>query len=477
MYHSLNRSIKSSPDSKKLPVEDGYERRHEPPSVHDRHDRVNNLQEKGTTKRKRIRGKIGLKVMNNLVSDSKSSRDIDTKNKRTKLERISSRERTPFNSLSPQKSVASSPIRDVSSLLDLFEKSSNGKPNKSNETDSESESDIDGSLIEVGKFSSSPVKRRDSAWDKMDKMIEPLPNSTRRSIEGKVDNFTGDGKNLASMVASGDFLSTIEKKRKLSKDEIALKYGSKSYPDPIISKKLLSQKCLEHISIVPLILKGKLHTCYLYPLAKRKSIASQHETMTQAEKFEINWSNFFGGYYGFQRQSFIASIIMNKYDLELRQANRTNKVVTYWTINGFATFILANEIILRMIMKDFGDCSLERAEEIMRDSTEYGIEVADEIDMIDDLGKDDPLNSESANFMKGLSNGGEIKGEISDEPKHRINDNVLDQITKAESESESDSELEPNFDTEGETKRIEEKSKSLDILDKIVDSDSDSDSN
>lgn len=485
MYRSLDKSIRSSPDSKKLPPEGEFDTSNAPPSLKERHDRVNNIQSNGTTKRKRIRGKLGLSVMNNLVNDTKSS-------KRTKLDSLpTGKTTTPFQSLSPRKEVASSPIRDVASILDQFERSSNDHIDGEDNV-AESESDIDDSLIEVGKFSSSPLKRRDSTWDKIDKMIEPHVK-IKKSVLDTINPPSSNDRDLASIVANGDFLSTIEKRNKLSKEEIALKYGTEQHPDPIISKQSLLQKCLEHLSIVPLILKGKLDTCYLYPLAKLTAKSSVHETMTQAEKFEINWSKFFGGYYGFQRQSFIASIILNNFDRELQQANRTNKVVAYWTINGFATFILANEIILRMIMKDF-DCTLERAEVIMRETSEYGIEVADEVEMIDDLGKDDPLNKESATFMRGLSRGDQGDRDAAVTSKQETLD-VLDIITKPESGTDSESESEGGSGryTRCESKSVEDmktgagtaiienentldKLRQLDILDRIIDSDSDSDS-
>jgi hypothetical protein len=295
-----------------------------------RHDRVNNMRVHKATTRKRIRGRTGGGVLNTLTARREA----------------------------PMAAVAGI---DFSSLFGTHD-------------DTLDDSDLDAKLIEVSKYSSSPSKAPDTAPDidleRLDKALEPAVAAPKAAPSAAAPS-------LVSLAAAGEFLANLGAKPKLSPAQVAAKYGHQ-YPAPILSRALLRQRCTPHLDIVPQILAGKISTCYIYPMAKAAAARSPHATMSQLEKFEVDWRRYFGGYYGFERQSFIASLILDRYTAELLAAHH-NKVVSYWTTAGFATFVLANEVIIRLIMADFG-CGFERAEAIMRESTDYGLEVADATD-------------------------------------------------------------------------------------------------
>lgn len=299
-----------------------------------RHDRVNNMRVHKATLRKRIRGRTGGGVLNTLTR------------------------------------CAAPPTVAPINFSSLF----------GTHDDTLDDSDLDAKLIEVSKYSSSPTKAPDHAPDidleQLDRALAPVeaPRAAPAPAAAAAPS-------LVSLAAAGDFLANLGAKPKLSPAQVAAKYGHQ-YPAPILSRALLRQRCMPHLAIVPQILAGKINTCYIYPMAKAAAAKSPHATMSQLEKFEVDWRRYFGGYYGLERQSFIASLILDRYTAELLAAHH-NKVVSYWTLAGFATFVLANEVIIRLIMTDFG-CGFERAEAIMQESTDYGLEVADAADFADE---------------------------------------------------------------------------------------------
>ncbi|CAK7896890.1 hypothetical protein CAAN1_03S05732 [[Candida] anglica] len=336
----------------------------------DRHDRVNNMKQNATTTKKRIRGHRGLPIINTLDS------------KRRKKEKVES----PFSSSPPtSRSVEHKDEykRIPPSILNNFNtKKYSYEDEEKSSANEASDSDIDGNLIEVGKFSSSPFKSHEKDVEELDRILSQ--ETTSNSNDHKLRLSEQTTPDLAAIVAKGDFMATLEGRKKYEKKLMEEKYKDAKYPKSIISKQRLVNRIEKYLKVVPQILKGKLDTCYIYPMAKRQYEQSTHETMTQQEKWDIDWQKYFGGYFGFQRQSFIASRITTRYYNELNMASKKNSLLNYWTISGFATFVLANEVIIRLIMEDY-QCEFDKAEKIMKESTEYGVAVSDEIDMIDDL--------------------------------------------------------------------------------------------
>ncbi|GEQ70785.1 hypothetical protein JCM33374_g4464 [Metschnikowia sp. JCM 33374] len=97
---------------------------------------------------------------------------------------------------------------------------------------------------------------------------------------------------------------------------------------------------------------------------------------------DLPWSSFIGGFYGFHRQHFISSLIEAKHGDILCKCR--NKTVIYWSPDMFSMYVLANEIIIRLVMEDM-KLSWKQAEALLQETSDYGISIADAIDMDDDL--------------------------------------------------------------------------------------------
>ncbi|RLV95185.1 Restriction of telomere capping protein 4 [Spathaspora sp. JA1] len=177
-------------------------------------------------------------------------------------------------------------------------------------------------------------------------------------------------------------------------DSIKRKYKGKGIPNPIVSRKSLIERSEKHLTTVTKILRGKHPPSFYYELAKKQKENSIHETMGSVEKWKVNWESYYGGYYGLKRQSIIGTLIQNRLQQQLKRSVKTNRTVSYWTIPRFCTYVLANEIIIRMIMEDM-NCDFDEAEEIIRTTTDYGIVVADSVEVEFDLeNSDDDSSSE-----------------------------------------------------------------------------------
>lgn len=145
---------------------------------------------------------------------------------------------------------------------------------------------------------------------------------------------------------------------------------------------MLKNRTLEHIDIIPRILAGEEELSFYYTLALEQRKMLNHSTMTLEERWDIKWEKYIGGFYGLQRQLFISTLLQNKYSELLSKS--LNKTVKYWTPDMFSTYVLANEIILKLVMEDMGLLKPD-AEKLMKDTVDYGCKVADDIDFHDDL--------------------------------------------------------------------------------------------
>lgn len=298
-------------------------------------------------------------------------------------------------------------------------------------SDPDSDSDKDFSIIDVGN-------------------IEPVvlqPNNDRRSAEiddilandSPIPEFLNtDSTDIASSLIS-DTGTVLER---LTSDKIGpvkRKFKDKQYPAAVVSKRLLKQRVEKHLSLVPQILKGDIEASIFYTLAKNQCRRSDHETMTQDEKWDIDWAQFVGGYMGLKRQQFIALIVMSRYRKLLQSLK--NRTVEYWTINGFSTYVLANEIILRFIMDDM-NCDQKRATAIVQESVEYGTVVTDSVDLVDDLEIGELLDAESKEFMKDLiPEKKSVEAERDDSARLNVTGKLdaLDSIFDGANESDSES--------------------------------------
>ncbi|KAK6458791.1 RTC4-like domain-containing protein [Scheffersomyces xylosifermentans] len=308
------------------------------------------------------------------------------------------------------------------------------------EADSDSEDDFGAGLISIDKIVSSPVKSSIKAKDSQE-----IPN-----IEGLIsvsdeDELPKQNKNdvgFAQKLSDGNVMKAMKDHQQSKVEEVTKKFKSYNFPDPIISRKELISRAEKHYHVIANILKGKTAPSIYYELAKSQSSSSSHETMSAAEKWQIKWDKYISGYYGMKRQSLIGSSISVKFKKDLRAAQKRNKTVEYWTSTGFATHVLANEIIIRMAMEDL-KCPFEEAENVIQNSVEYGKVVTDSVDVEDDFQAGELLKEEAKEFMKEFSEERSIQ-------------------KRSASPSETDT-----------SERKKAKPDKLDILAQLVDSDSD----
>lgn len=167
----------------------------------------------------------------------------------------------------------------------------------------------------------------------------------------------------------------------LNSNKVREKYNITKFPLPK-SKAKLKQRVDAHIDIIPKILAGENELSFYYTLALDQRKLLKHSTMTLEERWDIEWAKYIGGYYGLQRQLFISTLIQNKYSELLSKSS--NKTVKYWTPDMFATYVLANEIILKLVMEDM-DVLKPEAEKLMKDTIDYGCKIADDEEFQDDL--------------------------------------------------------------------------------------------
>lgn len=165
------------------------------------------------------------------------------------------------------------------------------------------------------------------------------------------------------------------------KDGVRAKYAKRTFALPT-SKRALKARVAKHLPVIPRLLAGEEELSFYYTLAHLQRKGLPHKTMTLAERWDIRWDRYVCGFYGLRRQQFISTLIQAAHNDVL--AKSTNKTIMYWTPDMFSTYVLANEVILRIVGEDTG---LDRGavEKLMRETADYGCHLADEIELEDDL--------------------------------------------------------------------------------------------
>lgn len=203
------------------------------------------------------------------------------------------------------------------------------------------------------------------AFDKLDKLLSSDVTTRTKSKEFS---------SLPQDILKGNI-------EQLNSEIVQDKYKNTKFPLPR-SKALLKKRTEQHIDIIPKILAGEEELSFYYTLALQQRKNLKHSTMTLEERWDIKWEKYIGGFYGLQRQLFILTLIQNRYkDVLVKSSNKT---VKYWTPDMFATYVLANEIILKLVMEDM-ELSKPEAEKLLKDTVDYGCKLADGQEFKDDL--------------------------------------------------------------------------------------------
>ncbi|RCK65234.1 Restriction of telomere capping protein 4 [Candida viswanathii] len=275
--------------------------------------------------------------------------------------------------------------------LDLFESNSLAKHGRYMEMESPSMRKKLFDLIDMKKLEKStpsPEKTRksdltDAGKFKVEGLIE-ISDDDEEEDDYDISKGGCRASRLSSFVKKVDpknLLHSMEQNRKAKYSDVLRKYRKLKIPKPIKYKSALLRKADSHMKVIKKLLDGKQEPCIYYGLAKAQCSKSKHETMSQLDKWQIEWEKFHGGYYGFQRQSMIGSHILEKYENKLLNFSNGNKTVSYWGVAQFSTYVLANEIIIRMIMDDM-NMDFEKAQEFCQKTTDYGNVVADSTEVV-----------------------------------------------------------------------------------------------
>lgn len=226
--------------------------------------------------------------------------------------------------------------------------------------------------------------------EKLDKIIQQehsklasTPYSIKKSF---ASNLLGTDNNL---------LSNFQKIQEPKIASLKEKFQKFDIPPPTSSKRTLKSRVMKHKAIIPDILNGSIASHY-YNLANQQYKSSNNSSMTTEDNWQINWSKFIGGYYGLKRQQFIALILLSEFKLLIQ--NVKNATVNYWNYNQFTTYVLANEIIIRLVMEDMG-YSQSKAELFLEDTQDYGQYITDTVPLVDDLGLEEKLFAQESSAM------------------------------------------------------------------------------
>lgn len=314
--------------------------------------------------------------------------------------------------------------------------SKRAKPRKIYDTDKRAgnspESEDDNNLIDVNALSSSPQK---SPTEVQNNDIEKL-----ESILSDNDKYTEYMEGIRaqedeSSLCNGFSLSASTRDSILahlgqSLEPSMVLMPKKTYPSPPGSRKELYKRLEKHLPVIEDLMNEEASS-YFHELAKSLALSSNHETITLREKIDSEFENYIGGYYGFKRQSFIGLAILCVYRKELTKLARRDRTISYWTTSGYATFVLANEVILRLIMEDYS-CSLEKSREIMSESSYYGIAITDGMEFLDDMNLNSFFDNDDKKFMDDIEKNESVTSDLQKEN----DDSSIRERVNTETESE-----------------------------------------
>lgn len=234
-------------------------------------------------------------------------------------------------------------------------------------------------LISVKIAKPVPARAKTHDLDHLDKLIEDdlIHQQTKLKPLKVSDPAQAPTASLAQQLADGNFglLSTHTPSEEFKADG-----GSSPTVDLPKSRQLLKDRVAPLLEIIPKLLDGLEPFSRYYTLATEQRKTLSHATMLAKDQWDINWKPYIGPY-GLVRQLYVGLLILRSHGKLL--ARLKNKTVLYWLPDMFATYVLANEIILRLVKADQG-CSLAEAEEYMKSHAEYGLR-ADDVDFADDV--------------------------------------------------------------------------------------------
>ncbi|GMM27881.1 Rtc4 protein [Martiniozyma asiatica (nom. inval.)] len=176
------------------------------------------------------------------------------------------------------------------------------------------------------------------------------------------------------------------------------------------------------------ILKGKVGS-FFYTQAKNIQRKSKRNMITDDELISLP-KNIYYGYIGSKRGFLIAISILDNLEIKniVDNVSLTNNVMQFWGIDAFAQYVLAPEVIAKIIMKEKNLKDLELAYDEMEYSNDYGFYIMNNIKVLDRFDLQHAQESEKAKQpefkSKSKSNSAPIENPIDDKDDNfKFNDN------------------------------------------------------
>lgn len=164
------------------------------------------------------------------------------------------------------------------------------------------------------------------------------------------------------------------------KESIQQKYSGRNLP--VFTKRSdLRRAVLPHLALIPRLLAGEEEFSFYFNLAVEQRKILNCDTMSEQERWQIEWQKHTAGFHGLRRQAYVSQLIQDHHGTTL--ARSKNSTVLYWTPEMFCTYVLANEMLLRAYMERTG-VPLHEAEKVFRETADFGCHVADGVEFVDD---------------------------------------------------------------------------------------------
>lgn len=206
---------------------------------------------------------------------------------------------------------------------------------------------------------------------------KPKPDDNETDFIQRIKNIRESATPKPKIDVVGDILND-----KVDPDVVQTKFKHLKIPQVTSNKSNLYKRSKRYLELVPKFLNGSEKMSFFYDLAQLQRNSGAYDTLRQEDKYQINWDDFVGGYYGIKRQFYISNIILNKYNKEITKAAKRNSTIAYWGTDDFTKYVLANEIIIRMAMEDL-NISLDEARDIIKKTSEYGSVITDSQELHD----------------------------------------------------------------------------------------------
>jgi len=241
-------------------------------------------------------------------------------------------------------------------------------------------------LKSVKKSASQLVKNMDKIKQRNDEQIKKSKRSTIEVEDKAKDDQPNDDveskiQKMKESVDVGHEENMYDNSRRSK--EVKLKYERErpSFQPRVLGTAELQSRTEKHIPLLKGILSGHRRS-HFYDIARGISQESLHPFITDLELINVSKDRFHG-YYGAVRAHVISAYIIDKLGPLLKEKFHRNRVMKFWRTDYFALYVLASEVIARLVEEDMQFDTLDEAYAEMQRTNDYGLYVMDKIQLED----------------------------------------------------------------------------------------------